>query len=86
MNVTLSLRSLRWMSSTKEIYGYTQSGIEQNFWHECRHCLCGNDAFETLNSMCIMDNWNRAEIFGMSVDIANEDKIEYYPDLDMKMT
>ena len=33
-----------------------------------------------------MDNWNRAEIFGMSVDIANEDKIEYYPNLNMKMT
>ena len=31
--------------------------------------------------MGIMEKWNRAEIFGMSIDIANEDKIEYYPDL-----
>ena len=36
--------------------------------------------------MGIMDIWNRAEIFGMSIDIANEDKIEYYPDLNRKMT
>ena len=34
--------------------------------------------------MGIMDKWNRAQIFGMSVDIAKEDKIEYYPDLNIE--
>ena len=33
-----------------------------------------------------MDKWNRAGIFGMRVDIANEDEIEYYAKLNMKMT
>ena len=36
--------------------------------------------------MGIMDTWNRAEIFGMGFDIANEDKLEYHPELNLKMT
>ena len=26
------------------------------------HCSCGNDVFQTVNSMSITDKWNRAEI------------------------
>ena len=67
-------------------HGYKQSGVEQNFWHERRQCPCGYDVFQTLHSIGIMDKWNRAGIFGMRVDIANEDEIEYYAKLNMKMT
>ena len=35
---------------------HTHSGIEQKYWHEHRHCSCGNDTFQTLKSIDIMNN------------------------------
>ena len=30
---------------------HTQSGMWQKYWYERRHCSCGNDIFQTLDSM-----------------------------------
>ena len=43
------------------VYVYTQSGIEQEYWHElhrCRHfqVMISNDIFQTVYSMGIMVN------------------------------
>ena len=48
--------STTWLNSRVKVGAV----VQQKIWHESRHCISGNDVFQTLNSMGITGKWDWA--------------------------